>query len=113
MEILGIYFSYNEKLEQEKNFLNHIAKIQNILNLWKLRNVTIKGRITVFKSLAISKIIRLALVTEVLSSAVTLLTKIQMEVMRKVKIENSTLCNDHENGGRKNVDIFSKNISLQ
>ena len=51
--------------------------------------------------------------TEVLSSAVTLLTKIQMEVMRKVKIENSTLCNDHENGGRKNVDIFSKNISLQ
>ena len=36
---LGIYFSYNKKLEQEKNFLNHIVKIQNNLKLWKLRNL--------------------------------------------------------------------------
>ena len=34
---LGIYFTYNKKLEQKKNFLNHIVKIQNILKLWKLR----------------------------------------------------------------------------
>ena len=27
IKILGIYFSYNKKLEQEKNFLNHIVKI--------------------------------------------------------------------------------------
>ena len=40
IKILGIYFSYNKKLEQEKNFLNHIVKIQNILKLWKLRNLT-------------------------------------------------------------------------
>ena len=33
IKILGIYFSYNKKLEQEKNFLNHIVKIQNILKL--------------------------------------------------------------------------------
>ena len=37
IKILDIYFSYNKKLEQEKNFLNHIAKIQNVLKLWKLR----------------------------------------------------------------------------
>ena len=30
IKIFGIYFSYNKKLEQEKNFLNHIVKIQNI-----------------------------------------------------------------------------------
>ena len=54
IKILGIYFSYNKKLEQKKNFLNHIVKIQNTLKLWKLRNLTIEGRIDVFKSLAIS-----------------------------------------------------------
>ena len=32
-KILDIYFSYNKKLEQEKNFLNLIVKIQNILKL--------------------------------------------------------------------------------
>ena len=39
IKILGIFFSYNKKLEQEKNFLNHIVKIQNNLKLWKLRNL--------------------------------------------------------------------------
>ena len=66
IKILGICFSYNKKLEQEKNILNHTVKIQNILKLWKLRNLIIEGRITVFKSIAISKLIHLALVTEIL-----------------------------------------------
>ena len=54
----------------KKNFLNHIVKTQNILKLWKLRNLTIKLRIVVFKSLVISKIIHLAVVTEVPTSTV-------------------------------------------
>ena len=113
---LGIYFSYNKKLEQEKNFLNHIVKIQNILKLWKLRNLTIEGRIVVFKSLAISKLIHLALVTEIPTTTINLLTKIQMEFIWKgknLKIKNSTLCNDYEYGGLKNIDIFSKVVTLQ
>ena len=116
IKILGIYFSYNKKLEQEKNFLNHIVKIQNILKLWKLRNLTIEGRIVAFKSLAISKLIHLALVTEILTTTINLLTKIQMKFIWKgknSKIKNSTLCNDYEYGGLKNVDIFSKVVSLQ
>ena len=79
-KIFGIYFSYKKKLEQEKHFLNHIVKIQNILKFWKLRNLTIEGRIIVFiKSLAISKLINLALVTEIPITTINLLTKIQME----------------------------------
>ena len=44
IKILGIYFSYNKKLEQEKNFSNHAVKIQKILKLWKLRNLTIERK---------------------------------------------------------------------
>ena len=79
LKILDICFSYNKKLEQEENFLNHIVKIQNTLKLWKLRNLTIEGRIVIFKSLAISKLFHLALVTEIPSTTINLLTKIQME----------------------------------
>ena len=79
IKILGIYFSYNKNLEQGKNFLNRIVKIQNILKLWKLRNLTIEGRIVVFKSLTISKLIHLVLVTEI--PTIDLLTKIQMELI--------------------------------
>ena len=60
IKILGFYLSYNKKLEQEKKIFNHIVKIQNILKLWKLRNLSIEGRIVVFKSLAISKLTHLA-----------------------------------------------------
>ena len=57
INILGIYFSGNGKLTQEKNFLNNIVKIQNILKSWKLRH---EGRFVVFKSLTFPKIIHLA-----------------------------------------------------
>ena len=93
IKIFGIYFSYNKKLEQEKHFLNHFVKIQNILKLWKLRDLTIEGRIVVFKSLAISKLMHLALVTEIPTTTINLLTKIQMEFIWKgknPKIKNST-----------------------
>ena len=113
IKILGVYFSFNKKLEQEKNLLNRIVKI---VKLWKLRNLTIEGRIVVFKSLAISKLIHLALVTEIPTTTINLLTKIQMEFIWKgknPKIKNSTLCNGYEYGGLKNVDIFSKVVSLQ
>ena len=52
IKILGNYFSYNKKLGEKKNFLYHIIKIY----------LTIEGRIVVFKSLAIEKIIHLALI---------------------------------------------------
>ena len=96
--------------------MNHIVETQNILKLWKLRSLTIEGRIVVFKSLAISKLIHLALVTEIPTSAINMLTKIHMEFIWKgknPKIKTSTLCNDYENGGLKNIDIFLKVGSLQ
>ena len=41
IKILGIYFSYKKKLEQEKNFLNYIVKIKNILKLWNFKIIEI------------------------------------------------------------------------
>ena len=80
IKVLGISFSYNKKIEQENNFLN-----QNILKLWELRNLTTEARMIVFKSLTILKLIHLALVTEIPTSTINLLTKIQMEFKKKMK----------------------------
>ena len=57
MKILGTDFSYNKNFEQNKNFCEHIVKIGNILKLSNMRLLTLGGRITVFKSLAVSKIL--------------------------------------------------------
>ena len=65
VKILGINFSHNKKLEEEKSFNNHIAKIENVLRVWRMRDLTIEGKIVIFKSLAISKIVHLALIKTV------------------------------------------------
>ena len=65
IKILGVYFSYNQEIKDDKNFYNIIANIQGALNLWRIRNLTLEGRIVLFKTLAISKIVFLALLTKI------------------------------------------------
>ena len=79
IKILGIHFSYNKKLETEENFIRHVWKIEKVLKLWRMRNLTLEGKITIFKTLAISKIIHLSLVTNVPTEIINKLNKIQKE----------------------------------
>ena len=39
IKILAICYSYNKQLENEKNFLNHIIKLQNVLKMWRMRSL--------------------------------------------------------------------------
>ena len=81
-----------------------------------MQNFTVEGKITIFKPLAIPKILHLLLVTNVPTEIVNELYKIQKEFIwngNNSKIKHSTLCNTYENGGLKKLDILSKVISLQ
>ena len=78
IKALGVYFSYNQKIKDDKNVYNIIiSNIQGVLNLWRMRNLTLEGRIVVFKTLAISKIVFLALLTKIPYQVVKELEKIQ------------------------------------
>ena len=79
IKILGIHFSYNNIVKNNENFMKHIRKIEQVLKLWRMRYLSIEGKITVFKTLALSKIIHLALVTDVPKSTILALNKIQKE----------------------------------
>ena len=48
VKILVVDFSYNTNLEQDKKFCEHIIKMENISKLWRMRQLTLEGRITVF-----------------------------------------------------------------
>ena len=62
IKILGVYYSYNQNLENQENFINLVLKSEKLLRLCRIRNLSMEGKITVFKTLAISKIVHLALV---------------------------------------------------
>ena len=85
IKIVKIWICYanDKKLQNEKNFLNHIIKLQNV---WRMRNLFLLGQIRIFKISTISKIIHLTLVMSVPSS--TILNKTQkIRKMQKLHIQ--------------------------
>ena len=79
-------------------------------------NLSIAVKITVFKTLAISKIVHLALVKVIPISTIRELNKIKKHFIWKngnPKIKQFTLCKDYENRGLKNVAITFKITRLQ
>ena len=87
-----------------------------MLNLWRNRKLTVEGRIVVFKSLTISKIVFQALIAPVPTHVIKALETIQTSFLGNIsnpKIKHKTLCKRYENGGLKNADIRNKVNSLQ
>ena len=116
IKILGIHYSYNKQFENDKNFKKYIAKIETVLKLWRARNLSLEGKITVFKSLALSKITHLALVKTIPPSIIDQLNKTQKNFIwngLNPKIKNLNINNNSENGGLKNVNIAAKISSLE
>ena len=116
MKILGLHYSYNEALGNEKNFSDSIKKIENVLRVWRQRNLTLEGKITIFKTLAISKIVFNAYLSTVPVYIIEALKKIQSNFLwngLRPKIKHDTLCNSYEKGGLQSVDIILKLKALQ
>ena len=65
LKILGIDFSYNEKLKEDKNFYKIVTDMQRVLEIWKMRRLTLEVKIVIFKTIAISKIVFQAFITTV------------------------------------------------
>ena len=65
LKIIGTHFSYNEKLKEEKNFYKIVTDMQRVLKIWKMRRLTLEGKIVIFKTIAISKIVFQAFITTV------------------------------------------------
>ena len=47
VKILGIHFSFNKKIEIEENFIELIKKIESVLKIWTIRNLTVQGKIKI------------------------------------------------------------------
>ena len=66
IRIIGVLFSHNKTKQDEKNFLETISKIQNVLKIEIMRSLTLEGKIIVFKTLAISQIVMIKDPTEII-----------------------------------------------
>ena len=116
LRILGVHVSYNGTLKVQKNCLDTVKSIRQVLPFWNSRILLLEGKIIIFKTLAISKIVYLTFLTVIPNSLIEELQKIQKSVIwspSRPEINHKTRCNHFENGGLKYVDISSKTITLE
>ena len=84
LKLLGTHLSSSEKLKVEKNFHKAVTDIQRVLKKWKMRNLTLEGKIVILKNIAISKIVFQSSITTVPKHIVNELEKIQDFILGKL-----------------------------
>ena len=115
IRVLGVHFTYCQKLFMDRNYVDSIKKLQNVLHVWAMRLLSLYGKILIFKSLALSKLISVASMSIVPSEIIKLVENIHRNFIwdkKRPNIKHSTLIGDYARGGLKDVDISSKFKSL-
>ena len=107
IKALGVYYSYNEKLLREKNFIENLDKIKKRINIWASRGLSLYGKVTIIKALVIPKMVYLFSLIPTPEVVVTELNRILYKFLWKStdKFTRLSTINDYENGGLKMVDL--------
>ena len=86
-------------------------KMEKLLKLWRMQQPTIEGKVLIFKTLAISKVLHLILVKDVPLNVIPQLDKIQEQFIWKnvnFKLKHTIIKKEYKKAGLTNVDIFFK-----
>jgi hypothetical protein len=108
VKALGIYFSYDANTVMEKNFTEKLKELKSLLSIWGQRDLSVLGRITIFKSLAFSKIIYQCSNLAVPENIITELNQIAFEFIwhgKPDKVKRTTVIADYDEGGLKMLDV--------
>jgi hypothetical protein len=57
LKILGIYFSYDDNVMMSLNYDDKIKTLSNVLNMWKQRDLTVLGKITIIKTFGLASLL--------------------------------------------------------
>jgi exonuclease III len=110
VKALGIHFSYNEKEELEQNFTKKLKELKKLLAIWGQRDLSVLGRIQVFKNLAFAKIIYQCNNLAVPSDFLKELNTIAFNFIwgyKPEKVKRDTIISAYEDGGLKMLDVES------
>ena len=118
IKTLGIYVGKNEDITLLKTLNEKVSKVKNLLNMWKARNLSIKGKITILRSQALPLILYPASVLFVPDKTVKELESIFYDFIwpnKKHHVKKQVLKQEIENGGLKMPCIYSmiKSVKLK
>ena len=111
IKLLGLTITNDSSVNIEENFQPRINAITNILKHWSRRKLSLKGKITIINTLAMSQIVYPATNLDVPVEILELLHKLFYDFLwdgKRPKIAAKTLENSISEGGLKMPNIFLK-----
>ena len=112
---LGIYIGRDTKECEKLNWVLKVEKMQKLLDSWRTRNLTIQGKITIIKCLALPKMIysatNLPIPDNIIKDVNTILYKFIWGATDK--IQRNIMINELNNGGLKMIDVESHMMALK
>ena len=110
IKVLGVFFSYDEKLSEKAKFENKIKSLKSRMNIWRSRGLSMYGRIMIVKTLGISEFSYIASLINVPEWVINAVESAIYDFVWKVRKDR---INNFRIGGLNMVDIRSKIASLK
>ena len=113
---LGIWFSINDKEINELNFNERIINMQKLLNIWKSRNLSLKGKITIIKSLILPQVQFLFSMIYVPEHVLKKIDELLFNFLwnnKPAKIKRTTIIAEIHEGGLGMVDVYAVHIAAK
>ncbi len=113
---LGIWFSIGGNDSSKLNFVNCIDRIRTQINIWRQRNLSLKGKITILKALIVPQLVyvcSMLFVPDWFTAAVNKLFNDFLWDGKRAKVKNSTVIGEISKGGLKMPHVNSIIQSLK
>ena len=109
IRILGIYNSYDKLLYKQNNFERALNNFKMTINMWKNRTLSLYGKTTILKTLAIPKLLYVSSMSQAPSDFIKEVKKAMCNFLwyGRPKIKHNVLINNHCNGGINFPDFMS------
>jgi hypothetical protein len=114
--ICGITYSNNKQIAYQNNIIDKIAKLEKHLNIWKMRNLTLEGKILIVKTFGLSQILYSLQSTSIEDKDIKFIENVIFRFIWNVrqdnknvigKISRSIMKQPKENGGLCAPDVES------
>ena len=112
---LGIYIANDLTICDPLNWTSKLEKMQRLLDSWRVRRLTLQGKIIIIKTLAIPKIVYTASFLPIPQNFIKNANRVLYNFLWKTteKIKRTILINDYEKGGLKMIDLETHTMALK
>ena len=106
IKALGVYYSYDQKLLLEKNFIENLDSVKKLINIWSARGLSPYGKVTIIKTLIVPKFVYVSSLLTTPSGVIQELNRLIFKFLWKGvdKVTRLSTINDYEKSGLKMID---------